>query len=162
MFYRLWTYKKILFLLYTLSMTISFSCYNYNNYKKWDTIYLVQFLIKVDIILSKGWSLLQVFISLTYNSSNSILWIQCGIIILIIYWFSFYFNLLIYSFYLVGHWGKWSIRRYYKLFAITCQFDMFSLCCIFHYMVNSTFYSYQFFQSGQFDLNNLLIFYHCI
>jgi zona occludens toxin (predicted ATPase) len=41
MFYRLWTYKKILFLLFTLSMTISFSYYNYN--KKWDTIYLIQF-----------------------------------------------------------------------------------------------------------------------
>jgi zona occludens toxin (predicted ATPase) len=30
MFYRLWTYKKILFLLFTLSITISFSYYNYN------------------------------------------------------------------------------------------------------------------------------------
>jgi hypothetical protein len=27
-------------------------------------------LIKVDITLSKGWSLLQVFVSLTYNSSK--------------------------------------------------------------------------------------------
>jgi hypothetical protein len=58
MFYRLWTYKKILFLLFTLSMTISFSYLDYENYQKWDTICLVHFWIKVDITLSKGWSLL--------------------------------------------------------------------------------------------------------
>jgi hypothetical protein len=123
-FYHLWTYKKILFLLFTLSMTISFSCYNYNNHQKWDTIYLVQFLIEVDIILSKGWSLLQIFISLTYNSSKldfvDSVWN---------YYFdnllSLNFWLFINLFYLVGHWDNWSIRLYHNLFAITGQFDMF-------------------------------------
>jgi hypothetical protein len=55
---HLWTYKKILFLLFTLSMTISFSFHNYDKYQKWDTICLVHFRIKVDNTLSKGWSLL--------------------------------------------------------------------------------------------------------
>jgi hypothetical protein len=54
MFYRLWTYKKILFLLFTLSMTISFSCYDYNNYKKMRYHLFNSVLINVDITLSKG------------------------------------------------------------------------------------------------------------
>jgi zona occludens toxin (predicted ATPase) len=33
MFYSLWTYKKILFLLFTLSMIISFSYHDYENYE---------------------------------------------------------------------------------------------------------------------------------
>jgi hypothetical protein len=34
MFYSLWTYKKIPFLLFTLSMTISVSYHDYENYQR--------------------------------------------------------------------------------------------------------------------------------
>jgi spore coat protein U-like protein len=46
--------------------------------------------------------------------------------------------LFIHLFYLVGHWGNWSLQLYHNLFAITGQFDKFSFCCIIHIMVNST------------------------
>jgi hypothetical protein len=37
------------------------------------------------------------------------------------------FWLFINLFYLVGHWGDWSLQLYHNLFALTGQFDMFSL-----------------------------------
>jgi hypothetical protein len=40
--------------LFTLSMTISFSCYDYNNYKKVRYHLFNSVLINVDITLSKG------------------------------------------------------------------------------------------------------------
>jgi hypothetical protein len=93
---------------------------------------------KVDITLSKGWSLLQVFLSLTYNSSKLyFLWIQYEIIILGDL-LSLNFWLFIYLLYLVGHWGNWSLQLYPNLFAVTGQIDKFSFCCILHIMVKST------------------------
>jgi hypothetical protein len=41
------------------------------------------------------------------------------------------FWLFIHLFYLVGHWGNWSLQLYHNLFAITGQFDMFSLFAAF-------------------------------
>jgi hypothetical protein len=93
---------------------------------------------KIDITLSKGWSLLQVFLSLTYNSLKlCFLWIQYEIIILGNL-LSLNFWLFIYLFYLVGHWGNWSFQLYSNLFAVTGQIDKFSFCCISPYMVKST------------------------
>jgi hypothetical protein len=92
---------------------------------------------KVDITLSKGWSLLQVFLSLIYNSLKLyFLWIQYEIIILGNL-LSLNFWLFIYLFYLVGHWNNWSLQLYPNLFAVTGQIDKFSFCCISPYMVKS-------------------------
>jgi hypothetical protein len=93
-------------------------------------------LIKVDIILSKSWSLLQVFVSLIYNSSkldfvDSVQSYYFGNLLSLNFW------LFINLFYLVGHWGNWSIRLYHNLFAITGQFDMFSF--LLHFPLHGQF-----------------------
>jgi hypothetical protein len=59
------------------------------------------------------------------------LWIQCGIIILgnllsLNVW------LFIHFFYLIGHWGNWSLQLYHNPFAITGQFDKYSFFVAFH------------------------------
>jgi hypothetical protein len=95
-------------------------------------------LTKIDITLSKGWSLLKVFLSLTYNSLKLYF---CGfsveLLFWVIYWVSIFW-LFIHLFYLVGHWGNWLLQLYPNLFAIIGQIDKFSFCCIPHIMVKST------------------------
>jgi hypothetical protein len=95
-------------------------------------------LTKVDITLSKGWSLLQIFLSLTYNSLKlyfcefSVELLFLGILLSLNVW------LFIHLFYLVGHCGNWSLQLYLNLFAVTGQIDKFSFYCISPYMVKST------------------------
>jgi hypothetical protein len=52
------------------------------------------------------------------------------------------FWLFINLYYLVGHWGNWSLQLYHNLFAITGQFDMFSLFAAFPFYGQFDFLSF--------------------